>query len=85
MKVVISILKTGFLLVCTGSVCKEGALNCRGSPATRLYNPLGGAYYRSYWYILLSRRRPLSGVYHLAISVFNCLWTISPCSRRIMY
>ena len=38
---------------------------CIGSAATHLYNPLGGAYYRSYECVLLgpdSRLRTLSGM-----------------------
>ena len=45
-----------------------------GSAATRTYNPLGGAYYRSYGCVLLSRgsrRRRTLGVQLLASGVYN--------------
>ena len=48
--------------------------NCGGYAATCLYNPLGGAYYRSYGFILLSRgikRQRPSGDQLLATRVYT--------------
>ena len=53
-----------------------------GSAATCLYNPLEGAYYRSYGSVLLShnsRRRRPPGVKHLAPGINNYLCTITAC------
>ena len=47
---------------------------CGGSAATRLYNPLGGAYFTFYGCVLLSRsigRRRLSGVQLIVDGVNN--------------
>ena len=58
-------------------------VTCVRSVATRLYNPLGGAYYRSYGCSSLSRdsrRRRLPGVYDLATCVHYYERLVSWCT-----
>ena len=63
-----------------GSSPTTGVHNFHLVTATRLYNPLGGAYYHSCGCFLLSRdsrgSRP-SGVQYLATGVYNFLCTIT--------